>query len=57
MKTQREIEQMKEEIQGRTEKTGAICNSLDHASVEWYESDRAYAKLIAQYNILIEVLK
>lgn len=57
MKTQKEIEKMKEEIQGRIEKTGAICNRLGHASAEWYESDRAYAKLIAQYNILIEVLK
>lgn len=57
MKTQQEIEDMKAKIQERIGETASLCNRLDHSSMEWYEADRQYAKLIAQYNILLEVLK
>ena len=57
MKTQKEIEDMKSKIQERISETANLCNSLDHSSMEWYEADRQYAKLTAQYNILLEVLK
>ncbi len=57
MKTQQEIEDMKERISKRISEQTVKCNNLDHSSMEWYEADRHYAKLTAQYNILLEVLK
>lgn len=59
MKTQHEIEQMKIEIQEKISKVQikaqAAWNESDETVYNLY--DREYAKLVAQYNILCEVLR
>lgn len=59
MKTQREIEQMKIDIQEKISKVQmkaqAAWNESDETVYNFY--DREYAKLVAQYNILCEVLR
>ena len=58
MKTQHEVEQMKIEIQGKISKVKIkaqeVWNESDETGYNFY--DREYAKLVAQYNILCEVL-
>ena len=58
MKTQHEIEQMKIEIQEKISKVQIkaqeVWNESDETGYNFY--DREYAKLVAQYNILCEVL-
>ncbi|MEG0153727.1 MAG: hypothetical protein RR744_11250 [Cellulosilyticaceae bacterium] len=59
MKTEYEIEQMKAEIQKRISTTSknsqTVLNEGDKDAFNFY--DREYAKLVAQYNILCEVLQ
>ena len=58
MKTQHEIEKMKDEIQKKIDIVGGKARSVNVVgSPEWENYDRQYAKLTAQYNILLEVLK
>lgn len=57
MKTQREVEQMKAEISKKIEVTGEKARSSQFNSYEREVYNREYAKLTAQYNILLEVLK
>ena len=58
MKTEHEIEQMKIEIQEKISKVQikaqAAWNESDETVYNFY--DREYTKLVAQYNILCEVL-
>ena len=58
MKKQHEVEQMKIEIQGKISKVKIkaqeVWNESDETGYNFY--DREYAKLVAQYNILCEVL-
>ena len=58
MKTQHEVEQMKIEIQGKISKVKIkaqeVWNESDETGYNLY--NREYAKLVAQYNILCEVL-
>ena len=58
MKTQHEIEQMKIEIQEKISKVQikaqAALNESDETVYNFY--DREHAKLVAQYDILCEVL-
>jgi len=56
MKTQQEIEEMKNEIQQKIQrKQERLCKANDQFS---YESIHSQIKqLMAQYNILLEVLK
>ena len=59
MKTQHEIEQMKIEIQEKISKVQikaqAAWNESEETVYNFY--DREYTKLVAQYNILCEVLR
>lgn len=59
MKTEREIEQMKIEIQENISKVQMKAQSAWSESNEtlYRQHDREYAKLVAQYNILCEVLR
>jgi len=57
MKTQREVELMKTNIQRKIEAQQVICSGFKFGTDDWVHADREYAKLMAQYNILLEVLK
>lgn len=59
MKTKQEIEKMKEDIQNKIDGISKSCgDALDFGNMEAYHRfDRQYAQAIAQYNILLEVLK
>lgn len=57
MKTEHEIKAMLNNISQKIENTGKKCNESKRYSAEWEMYDREYAKLTAQYNILLEVLK
>lgn len=57
MKTQYEVEQMKEEVQRKIDAMSEKARSVQFGSTEWEMYDREYAKYTAQYNILLEVLK
>lgn len=59
MKTEHEIKKMKNEIQKMISTTANNCKTTleesNEAAYNFY--DREYAKLVAQYNILCEVLR
>ena len=57
MKTQQEVELMKTNIQRKIEAQQVICRGFKFGTDDWVHADREYAKLIAQWNILLEVLK
>lgn len=57
MKTQNEIEEMKKQISDKIRIIGDKARSCDFRSTEYEMYDREYAKLTAQYNIILEVLK
>lgn len=57
MKTQREVEQLKQSVQNKIDSMGERARACKFGSDEWEMYDREYAKLTAQYNILLEVLK
>lgn len=57
MKTQQEIEKMKEGVNNKIEIIGNKARACVFGSAEYEMYDREYAKLIAQYNILLDVLK
>lgn len=57
MKTQQEVELMKTNIQRKIEAQQVICRGFKFGTADWVHADREYAKLIAQWNILLEVLK
>lgn len=57
MKTKLEIENMKKEIAEKISIIGDKARSQAFGSAEYDMYDREYAKLTAQYNILLEVLK
>lgn len=59
MKTEHEIEQMKIEIQENISKVQIKAQAAWDESEETVYNfyDREYAKLVAQYNILCEVLR
>lgn len=56
MKTKQEIEKMKDDIQVRIEKTqDKLADAKDEFSFNIFAKDKI--RLVAQYNILLEVLK
>ena len=57
MKTQQEVELMKTNIQRKIEAQQVIRSGFKFGTDGWVRADREYAKLIAQWNILLEVLK
>lgn len=59
MKTEYEIEQMKVEVQEKISKVSMKARlAWDESNETLYQHyDREYAKLVAQYNILLEVLR
>ena len=57
MKTQQEVELMKTNIQRKIEAQQVIRSGFKFGTDDWVHADREYAKLIAQWNILLEVLK
>lgn len=57
MKTQNEIEKMKEDIQKEINDLGEKAKTQIFGSGMWDMYDRQYSKKVAQYNILLEVLK
>ena len=57
MKTQQEIEKMREDIQKEIDDLGEKSRTLIFGSAVWEMYDRQYSKKVAQYNILLEVLK
>lgn len=57
MKKQNEIEEMKKQISGKISVIGDKVRSCDFRSTEYEMYGRECAKLTAQYNILLEVLK
>lgn len=59
MKTEREIQNMKIIIQEKISKTQIRAQNAWNTSDEksYLHYDREYAKLVAQYNILCEVLR
>lgn len=56
MKTEQEIREMKDKISKKIEITGENARSSHFNSYEREVYNREYAKLIAQYNILLDVL-
>ena len=59
MKTEREIEQMKIDIQNEMQEVRVGCFKAwdDGKVILSKELHRDYTKLVAQYNILLEVLR
>lgn len=57
MKTQSEIEEIKEGISNKISIVGDKARYCSFGSDEYEMYDREYAKLTAQYNILLEVLR
>jgi hypothetical protein len=57
MKTQQEIEKMREDIQKEIDDLGEKSRTQIFGSGMWDMYDRQYSKKVAQYNILLEVLK
>ena len=57
MKTQHEIEKMRDEIQKEIDDLGEKARMQIFGSGMWGMYDRQYSKKVAQYNILLEVLK
>lgn len=59
MKTQSQVEQMLIDIQQQITEQSALANNAYQESNEdvFNYHDRKYAKLVAQYNILLEVLR
>lgn len=59
MKTQKEIEDMRMQIQEKISTISLKANTAYQESdeVAFNRYDREYAKLVAQYNILLEVLR
>jgi len=57
MKTQQEVELMKTNIQRKIETQQVICSGFKFGTDDWVQADREYAKLVTQWNILLEVLK
>lgn len=57
MKTEREVEKMKEVIQKEIDDLGEKARSCVFGSGMWDMYDRQYSKKVAQYNILLEVLR
>lgn len=56
MKTKQEVECMKQELSRKIETLGEKARNTPYGSVEWLMYDREYAKCVAQYNILLDVL-
>mgnify|MGYP003616745013 CR=1 FL=1 len=57
MKTENEVRGLLNQVSQKIENTRNKCNEKKRFSAEWEMYDREYAKLTAQYNILLEVLK
>lgn len=59
MKTVQEIEKMKDDINAKIDSISKKCNDAlnDNNMDAYHRYDRQYAQAIAQYNILLEVLK
>lgn len=56
MKSEQQLLEMKDEICKKIQAIGDKSRSLVFGSGELDVCDRQYAKLIAQYNLLIEIL-
>lgn len=59
MKTQQEVEKLKQDVQDNIDKYGALARSHNQDRnqdlYEYYE--KLYGKEVAKYNILLEVLR
>ena len=57
MKTEQEVRAMLRQRQERIDHWGKLARQEKFGSREYEQYDREYAKAVAQYNILLEVLK
>ena len=57
MKSEQEIKQLLDDTHSKLKRVQEVSKTLPFGSHDWQHFDREYAKLIAQYNILLEVLR
>ena len=57
MKTESEVLKMKDDLSKKIQDQQVICNHYGYLTEAWKKQDIEYKKLIAQYNILLEVLR